>query len=474
MKAKRMIAALLALTAVFVISGCARSQTAAPQQSAPQTQSAAEPSPQTAPAPQEGAAAKEKTPPTWRFEVETRSEKGEYKADDGTLLATVSYEYPRLVLKSDGDASGWEPPEDRQAACDAFNKEIEAYRADLMSAEALGKEALDWYNEMSADARQYFPAYYRETNVVGSYLAGDLLCVNCAGGSYYGGAHGVESVFSWKFDLAAGKFFDWQDLTDRPDALREELAWNLLGKIEERGESDWCFEGYEDTILAKEDFNVSLGETGMTVAFSEYEIMPYAGGIPEYEIPYAEFSRFLNARGERLLPLTPEDKALGDYYEAEELRYWLEGAMPMDETDSVSQFVKSTWGDYDMLYYRVDVPGVTTLAELRAKLLTRFSDELTERMLAGVTGEEYPLLQEFDGKLYVLPAGRGADMYIDSVDYRAELNADGSGGTVYATIHWRDYDEEKEEWVLTDESIVEFPFETTGNGARFTDFTTIW
>lgn len=128
-----------------------------------------------------------------------------------------------------------------------------------------------------------------------------------------------------------------------------------------------------------------------------------------------------------------------------------------------------------MTYYRVDVPGVTSIADLRAQMQTRFSDDVVQQRLVNSMGGMYPLLREVDGVAYVIPAGRGTDMYIDSVSCRAELDADGKSGRIIATIQWRVYDEEKEEWVLKDTSDTAMPFVLGEDGhARFTDFRTIW
>ncbi|MBE6908534.1 MAG: DUF3298 and DUF4163 domain-containing protein [Ruminococcaceae bacterium] len=472
---KKSLSVILAFLMLLGLAGCTGG-------SAPQTP-AEQPAPQQTEAavPTETFVAENKAPQaaepevTWRFDVQTEKSEQNSKADDGTQLAWTAYETPRLTLQSDSGAAGAQPPADMAAACDAFNAEIERFLASLPSAESLSESALEQYNETDEEYRSTFSSYYEGTDVVTSYLAGDLLCVTQMRYAYYGGAHGSEGYFSWNFDLATGEFFDWKDLTDDPDALCEELRWNILGKIAEQGQAEWCFDDYNNTILAKEDFNVAFGEDGMTVYFSEYEIMPYAGGIPEYMIPYAEFGRFLNARGERLLALSDEDRALSDYYDAEEMWYWFEGAMPVDMDDVRTARANTAYGEYELDYYRVDMKGVNTLDALRARMLTRFDEAVADKRIESYTSDQNQMLREFDGVLYFCPAGRGTDMYIDSVDFAVDMGEGGREGRVLGTIHWRDYDEEKSEWYLTGETAeVAFPFVMTEDGACFTDFQAIY
>lgn len=460
---KRVFAIVLALSLALALFGCAKK---------PEAQETFSP----VPAGTDGAAntqtEPEATPVTWEYAVTTETETDSFTNDDNVLLAEISYELPTLSLRSGDNPDGKEPPEEMQAVCKAFNDGVTAYREGLLDASELGAEAQMLYDEMEPEYRENFFTFSQQVTVENTYRHGDLLDVRLSDYGYWGGAHGGTAYVNLHFDCKTGEFFELFDLTDRPDELRDALAQNLLGKIWAQEESEYYYDDFDQIVQAKEDYNVSFGKDGMTVIFDQYEIAPYVMGILEYTVPYAEFNRYLNERGERLLNLSAEEKALGDYYEAEEMWYWFEGSMPMDYEDI--REVPDTKEDWDNAYYRVTIPGVTTLADLRAKLLTRFSETVADQRLAAATNEEFPLLREIDGALYAAPAGRGDDMYIHSVDFRAELNDGETGGKVIATIQWQDYDEEKEEWVLTDKSEVDFPFELTENGAVFSEFQTIW
>ncbi len=463
---KRIFAILLTLCLALSLCACAKRETppAAPE---PDGAPSVEP---TKP---------EEIPQEWDYDLTTETASEEYKNDDGVLLATWSYEQPILQLKNAaGETFLGELPihgvtEEQLAVCRAFNDATsESVRDALAGFEDLKAGALEQWNEMGEAYRESFAVHEEETSVAGVFRRGDLLEVATMMYGYWGGVHGGTAVRHLHFDLDAGEFFALGDLTDRATELYGALADEILTQIYASGESEWYFDDFYETIRNKDDYNVSFGENALTAYFDQYEIAPYVMGILEFEIPYANIAQYLNERGERLLPLSDEDHALGDFYEAQAMWSWFDGNMPFDDADR--REAPAPDGDYVMEYYRVELPGVTTLDELRGRLLTRFAENVADERLAEVTGAKIPLLREFDGVLCVLPAGRGDNMMIDSVDYRAELDKDGSGGTVYATIQWRDFDDATEDWVLTGQSELAFPFVQTETGARFTEFHSIF
>ena len=408
----------------------------------------------------------ESEPPVWHYALTVETTAAEHKNEDGVLLAATYYEMPRLTLEAEGDASGWEPPEEMQAVCDLFNTSID--RSALWGGTPwdVAAEAESLY-EARKEYGGEFMQLAEEFRLQETHLAGDLLSVRGEGYINLGGMHPDWDYAAWNFDLTEGSFFTLSDLTDRPEELHDALVQNLIDRIYASEKWEAYYEDVEEILRGTPEFKVSFGEESMTVWFSEYEIAPFVAGIPEFEIPYAEISRFLNARGERLLALPEETKLLGDYYEAEQMWYWFEGLAPLDYDDG--RILSGS--PFEGYYYRFDFRGITTLDELRELLATRFSEPLVNERLSD---EPDPLpFEEIDGALYVAPAGRGTDWTVGSVDYTVHLN--GESGTVEARIHRLDWDEESEDWAETGEiDTVEFPFVVGENGAVFTDFACIY
>lgn len=302
----------LMLTLALLLSGCA---------SKPQNPAAETPGVPEAVTPAEPPELPEAVPQSWNYDVATEKTTEEYKAEDGTLLASWSYEQPVLRLKNQaeeifsGDMAADGVTEAQLAACKAFNTAAAQAAAEARkSFESLKESAMEQYTEMGEENRDYFGVHTEETTVGSVYRSGDLLEVPMLFYGYWGGAHGGASVQYLHFDLGTGEFFTLNDLSDDPTALREGLAEEVIWQIyTDEILRDGMFDEFEETIRAKEDFNVSFGGDSLTVNFDQYEIAPYAVGMPEFTVPYANIERYLNERGERLLALNDKQKVLGDF-----------------------------------------------------------------------------------------------------------------------------------------------------------------
>ena len=158
--------------------------------------------------------------------------------------------------------------------------------------------------------------------------------------------------------------------------------------------------------------------------------------------------------------LPDEGKVLSDFREAQEMWSWFRmSTMPLDMEHPAAEEG----------YYPVNYPGVTTMNELRELLFTRFSDELAVALLAPVDGFQH--YKDIDGVLCAIDADRGADITVGAVDYVADIE----GHKVLAVIHRQDFNEATGALELTGETeSVEFPFEWTAGGARFTSFVDIF
>ena len=409
----------------------------------------------------------------WSYSLRIDQTGSEYESEDGVHLASVSYERPVLEVVSDVDFYGATPPDEMQEVCDRFNEKLDDIYPDPYSVPEICESARNLYDQMDENARVSFHTFIEEVTVKNYRIDGDLAEFVIERYGYRGGAHGGATRVGYHFDLKNGEYFTLSDVTDDIDALNAAVAEEIIIQVYKNGEDNYYLSpGYADTINGYKDFNVSLGDDSLTVIFGEYEIGPYAAGIIEFEIPYGIVSRFLNEDGERLLSPSLESKILGRYYDANEMWYWFEGVIPYDFNDTKTVKV----GDIDCVYYRVEIPGVDSVEDLREKMLTRMTADVVDSRISSFQNDpDYPMFLEEGGALYVLPMGRGGDMSINSIDYRVELFSSGNGGNVIATIVWQDYDEGQGDWVLTGETTdVAFPFTFVDGEAVFTGFKTLW
>lgn len=295
---KKIWMSLLALTLVLSLIGCG-SQTAQSEANSPAAEKLAE---NTAQKDANGAENKSQTGTTaWHYVLTTEKRTEEKKNAEGVLLAETSYELPKLEAICDGGDASQTTPEAQRKVCEVFNSRVAELSKSLTTVEKLAESAQEQYNEMSEEYRKSFGSYIEELRVSESRQRGGLLEVSFQTYGYWGGAHGGSSFFSWHYDLADGRFIELADLSDQPGKLNEMVANEIISSIGKGNDIDGYFEDYAETIRAKESFEVSFGADAMTVTFSQYEIAPYASGIPTFEITYDKLAPFLNERGRRLL-----------------------------------------------------------------------------------------------------------------------------------------------------------------------------
>ena len=249
-------------------------------------------------------------PAPLHFTVETGVWEDTAAAEDGTPLAEYTFTLPVLsVRREDGTVVETAETETEQKALETaavFNKKFGKWAA----AEEFG-EIVEAAAEHLAQCREW------EMDWVGPYTL-DLDCtiyqteqMVSVSGVYYsftGGAHPNTYLLGWSFDLDTGEFFDAKALSDGTalqDHVTEELTRQARCRAsEEDMVPEQMFWGdYESIIADWSSYAVSFDESGMTVAFSPYELAAYAAGAQEFALSYEELSPHLNQRGQQVLGL---------------------------------------------------------------------------------------------------------------------------------------------------------------------------
>ncbi|MDF2513278.1 MAG: hypothetical protein K0S04_3144 [Herbinix sp.] len=110
---------------------------------------------------------------------------------------------------------------------------------------------------------------------------------------YAGGAHGLTVRYSDTWNLPKSKRMDLSDFFPHRNNYREYIIQTIEKQIETElanGDSMY-FENYVQ--LVNENFkanNFYLTEEGLVIYFQQYDIAPYASGIPTFVIPYGPTS----------------------------------------------------------------------------------------------------------------------------------------------------------------------------------------
>ena len=278
---------LMALLLTLILTACAQTSMLDVKQAPPPT---------VAPAPE-----------PVHFTVETREWTDSALAEDGTLLAEYRFTLPVLsVCREDGtEVTAAENAAEQKAleTAAAFNEKFDKWAAaeEFPEFVAGAKENLELNREWDA---QWMP-YSLELDCT-VYQTEQLVSVAGTYYSYTGGAHSNTYLLGWNFDLDTGEFFDAKALSDGTalqDYVAEELTVQACSRAAEADMApmEMFWEEYETVIADWSSYAVSFDESGMTVAFSPYELACYAAGPQEFTISYEKLTPHLNQNGHRVL-----------------------------------------------------------------------------------------------------------------------------------------------------------------------------
>ncbi len=108
---------------------------------------------------------------------------------------------------------------------------------------------------------------------------------------YTGGAHGITPRESDTFDICSGKRITLPSLFPAGTDWRSKVLAQILAAADENLKQDpyLYFDNYRELILT--NFNPEsfyLTPEAVAVYYQQYDIGPYAIGIPVFEIPYAD------------------------------------------------------------------------------------------------------------------------------------------------------------------------------------------
>lgn len=129
---------------------------------------------------------------------------------------------------------------------------------------------------------------------------------------YSGGAHGGGSLSGATFRKSDGRKFDKSMISDE-NALHPLLVKGLIKAFdarnkEELGELLMISGAYDSDNAEMKLINLPLPETepwltkeGLQLVYQQYEIGPYAVGMPTVQIPFAKLKPLLNASGKTYL-----------------------------------------------------------------------------------------------------------------------------------------------------------------------------
>lgn len=252
---------------------------------------------------------------TLTYGVELQTVEDSALAEDGTELAHYRFQLPVLsAYRKDGSrvVQARSPAEEKAlATTNTFNAQFADWTegGDFnMLADAAAEER-SWRILNGEE----WPAAYELELTSKLYQTGELISIEAVYYSYAGGAHPNTCLLAWNFDLTTGQFFtpailaaDSQEFLDtvQNEIIRQAGVPLEDGTIPASG----YWEDYEEIAGDWSSYAVSFDESGMTVAFSPYEIACYAAGPQVFHLSYDFLLPHLGGHGREILALEQEEK----------------------------------------------------------------------------------------------------------------------------------------------------------------------
>lgn len=250
-------------------------------------------------------------PAVFTYQAESVRCDGTLSGSDGEALVEYAYEVPLLwVFQADGEPleTAATPGEVRAlAAAEAFNEQFASWRDPELSELT---EAAEQDRAFREEEGLSFLPYWDELACT-VYQTERMISVSGTYSTYTGGAHGNTMLLSWNFDLDSGTFFDAATLDD--DGFHAAVVQALKRQARDRAleiglsPTEFFWGDYEEILENWTSYAVSFDETGMTVAFSPYELAAYAAGPQIFRLSYEELLPHLGPHGRALLGLEGEE-----------------------------------------------------------------------------------------------------------------------------------------------------------------------
>jgi len=248
-----------------------------------------------------------------RYEADTTLFADTLYAEDGTQLLHYAVHIPYLsAWREDGTEiteARNEPEEKALAAVQTFNDRFAVWHSEEVIREATNAVLMDltWYQEEQLD---WYDGYWMELNCT-VYQTEHLISISGVYVAYTGGAHPNTYLLGWTFDLERGAFFGAETLAGQEPfqtAVSEEIIRQAEVKAAEydAAPEEFFWPEYETIIGDWPSYAISFDESGMSVAFSPYELAAYAAGPQTFELSYEFLKPYLDEHGLEVLGLDEE------------------------------------------------------------------------------------------------------------------------------------------------------------------------
>ena len=211
------------------------------------------------------------------FKIGKISDYEEFSAKDGTVLVSISTEYPQISVKNETTFI--------KNLNDSFLEEQKAFVADVKE---MTEDITDYYeNKEKYDEEDWYDDWFPYENYLTYTIhknTDDILSLTFESSFYTGGAHPFGAKDSFTYNVKNKKELKLCDILGK---TQKETDQFVIDKFTEE------YEDYELWDLEEEAPDVSfyVDDFDLVLYFGQYQVAPYAMGFPEVRIPLDEIKQ---------------------------------------------------------------------------------------------------------------------------------------------------------------------------------------
>lgn len=163
------------------------------------------------------------------------------------------------------------------------------------------KEFKSGHDMMAEGMTGDIPTFASETEIRFLYETDKFVTYEFKKYEDMGGAHGGTVITGMTFRKSDGRRVDWDMFTkSMQDVIKKGLKKYFEVNTDEELEN--CL-SLEHTYLLPLPVNPPVFiKEGVSITYQQYEIAPYAAGLPSFILPYIEAKSLMNTTGKNLLP----------------------------------------------------------------------------------------------------------------------------------------------------------------------------
>ena len=182
-----------------------------------------------------------------------------------------------------------------------------SYEGSYADVDSMARHYLATYMREMGEERADFDAemgFERSLTVERTYETNQFVTINVQMYQYSGGAHGGTLCYGLTFRKSDGRRMGMNVLNN----LVGDEEWTSMQKeglmeyfdVKTDSALQDCLLDVETYLIPNPQYEPYLSEKGMEFVYQQYEIAPYAAGLPSYTVPYNRLGKYLNTTGRQL------------------------------------------------------------------------------------------------------------------------------------------------------------------------------